>query len=522
MAINDALVFRTSTFYSVGSNVASRSSGVLAGLFLYLSFLGVSGSLIAASAQTCAVNCASACGPRQDFPAGVYNECVQTCGKRCNSCETAPGPTAFLYPKYYVLGLIYSPPGCTKTASFACGTQSTVDYQTGSSMGTKVSTSDSYESGIDVKADASVGLGDKGGAGSFGLGVSGGYSTTSTDSSSQTLTKTSTMDIKATGNEDGVNHDQDVFILMLNPAVAVNETHTFTGLNACHAGGVAWNFGLNTKLAPNQAIYKVDVAGLKNPATLPADVLAQLNQLNFTPTDFQTILSLDPFTGTPPVSGFTPDPSRFVLTTNALPYEAASAATDCNGGVCNCVLLQGELKNELASDNTESSKSEYKVGVSESLNGINAGIFKFGETVDLSYTWTSISTTDDLTGSSQSATVTMQCPSPSYSAPETLMAIYWDTLYGSFMFLPTSLGSPSALLLTQGTVTGANGQVLPHQPVDLAFGTKTLHTVTDSKGKYVFSAPASFNHPPTGTLSSMGTSQPATLGSIQDIKTTVK
>jgi hypothetical protein len=415
--------------------------------------------------------------------------------------------------------LFYAPPGCTKTATAACSTQSSVDYQNGSSTGTKISSSASFQNGIDVKVDASLGLGDQGKAGSFGLGGSFSYSTTNTDTDTETLTKSSSLEEKFTGNQDGVDHDQDSFLLLLNPAVAVGTVHNFDS-GVCSSTGVSWNFGVNTKLAPTQALYRVTVGELKNPASMPADVAAQLKQLNFTAADYQTILAQDPLASNPTALPSTVDSTRFIPTTITFPYEPPDQSSECNAGVCSCLSITGGIKNEFQADTGVASESSYKVGMSEST-GFNAGVFKFGETADLSWVWTSKSTQDDITSSTQSATVNVQCPSIGYTGP-TLMEIFWDSLYGSFVFFPTELGAPSTTILTQGTVTGANGQVLRHQPVDLAVGAKTLHTYTDSKGKYVFLVHSISGNPANGTLSAMGTSQAVAFGSVQDIKTAVK
>ena len=102
------------------------------------------------------------------------------CQVQLPSC---PSPTGALFPKYYVLGLVYSPPGCTSTSSLKCtSAASSVDYQSGSSMGTKVATSSSFSEGVSVAVDASFGVDN---VGKFGASVSGGYSNTSSDSSSK-------------------------------------------------------------------------------------------------------------------------------------------------------------------------------------------------------------------------------------------------------------------------------------------------------------------------------------------------
>jgi hypothetical protein len=96
------------------------------------------------------------------------------------------------------------------------------------------------------------------------------------------------------------------------------------------------------------------------------------------------------------------------------------------------------------------------------------------------------------------------------------MSVYWDNLYGSFMFVPTTVG-PQTPALTRGTVTGASGQPMPHQAVTLSFGGKTYHTDTDSLGKYVFVAPPGSARTGAGQLQANGVSQPVTVGSTQEV-----
>jgi hypothetical protein len=59
------------------------------------------------------------------------------------------------------------------------------------------------------------------------------WSTTQTDTNSQTVTKSTTVDIKATGNNDGIDHDQDMFLLLLNPAIPLQQPNVFGGLGHC-------------------------------------------------------------------------------------------------------------------------------------------------------------------------------------------------------------------------------------------------------------------------------------------------
>jgi hypothetical protein len=474
--------------------------------------LVASGSLLPAIAQqSTAAICANVCGPRADMTAAQYQKCLQTCGTQASKC-LATKAVGTLFPKYYILGLVYAPPGCSKTATLGCSSQSTVDYLDSSTMGTKMSIQSSFQTSINLSVSASTG--GTGGDPKFSATASTGWTNKSTDTNSTTISKSTTFDVKASGNGDGVDHDQDTFLLLLNPAIALQQTSTFnTGV--CSASVVNWLFGLNISQVPNQALFKVTVGDLKNPAAMPAATAAQLNALNFTTADYQTILAQDPFAnGSTAVDSFS---ARYIPTTTSFPYEPPDT-TECASGVCSCVAVSSSLKNELATDVGSSVVSSYKVGLSFSLSGIPVSIFSFGSTLNQTYTWTSSSTTDDTTDSAQTATVSVQCPSINYTGP-TLMTVYWDKLYGSFLFVPNQLTAVQPQILTQGTLTNASGQVLRHQPVTFSASGKALHTYSDSNGKYLVVAPPGLARPATGQLSTMGIVRSVAVGSTQDIKT---
>jgi hypothetical protein len=466
-------------------------------------------------AQSCINKCRQDCGPIADVGKQVFAACMARCENNCNRPPTCKSGTGAIFPKYYVLGLVYAPPGCTSTSSEKCATQSSVDYKDGSSMGTKVSADSSFASGVSATVNTGFGIG---GIATFGASVSGGYANTSTDSSSQTITKGKSLEIKVGGNQDGVDHDQDVFLLFLNPAVAIKESHTVVN-DACGPVDVNWFVGWSTN-ATGEAIYEIPVAWLKNPSIMPANVAAQLKALNFTNTDYQTILAMDPFAN----GSTTIDSQRFAPTTYSFPYEPPLQQSDCNNGVCSCMSLSEGITNEFQTAVQSSSQTQYKLGFHES-GGLDIGIFNLGASSDQNFTWTSTSTQADTTDSTQSATAAVSCPSIGYSGP-TIMSIYWDTLFGSFLFVPTALqAQPQGfLVLQQGIMKNTAGQALRHQPVDLTFGGKTYHTFTNNNGEYVFFRPANrltLEHPTTGELVIRGLApQVVTLGGTQ--KTDIK
>lgn len=472
--------------------------------YRFTSLVFVLGSLVGAQGQTCNSICENFCGSPADLGKTQYQNCVGACVGRCSKCE---GVTGTLFPKFYVLGLVYAPPGCTSTSTAKCGSQSSVDYQSASSMGTKVSTESSFSSSVDLSVD--VGFGDKD-ATQLSGSASTGYSTTSTDDSSQTITKGQTQDVKVNGNGDGIDHNQDTFILLLNPAIAVKQNSRFSGAVCSATNNVSWHFGLNST-SGTEDLFTLSVAQLKNPASMPQNVAQQLQTLGFTNADFQTILSLDPFAN----GSTTVDPSRYSPTTVAFPYEPAQQAQDCNGGVCSCLSISAGLKNDFESGQGETTKTQYQVGLKESVSGINLGIFKLGASSSQQFTWTSTSSTSNTQDDSQTANATVTCPSPTYTGP-TIMSVFWDNLYGSFLFVPTVLG-PNTKILSRGAVVGTSGHPVAHQPVLLSVAGKTYSTYTDSHGRYVFVSHLGAAQTGAAQVSVEGVRQTVTLSPSQEV-----
>src|SRR4029077_6198610 len=227
--------------------------------------------------------------------------------------------------------------------------------------------------------------------------------------------------------------------------------------------------------------YTLYVQWLKNPSSMPANVAQQLQKLGFTNDDFQTILAQDPFAN----GSTTVDPGRYAPTTYSFPYEPPLQESACNNGVCSCMAMSDSIKNQFQTDHESKSQDQYTLGFTEKVSGIDLGIFSFGASSDQKFTWTSSSTTGDITDSSQTATATVACPSTTYQGP-TIMSIYWDKLFGSFLFVPTVITSPQIAMLSKGSATDASGKPVAHEKVTLLIAGKTYHTWTDNHGDYVF------------------------------------
>ncbi len=186
--------------------------------------------------------CAAACECSLiDMGQAQFNSCMAKKSACLAACEPQGSgqstESGVLNPKYLIFALIYAPPGCTSTSAVKCGVSSSVDYQNGSSNGTNVSNGGSFKN--DVQLSATVGVGAKAVGPSISTTFSGGWTNTATQGNSVTITKSPSNEIKVPGNGDGVDHTQDGFVLLLNPAVVVRATT----LNGQNPNNWQWNLG---------------------------------------------------------------------------------------------------------------------------------------------------------------------------------------------------------------------------------------------------------------------------------------
>ena len=476
-------------------------------------FLLIGGGALCAQVSTCEKNCISPTSDCQELRhenPKLFGQCVAACKKACQEQTTPP---VTLHPRYMVLGIIYAPPGCTSSANMQCNGSSSVDYAGGSALGTKVAVKDSFKVGFSITVD---GLGALGSA-----GASAGFAGTQTDSSSVAITKTGSLDLKAPGNADGIDHGQDQFILVLNPTVTLRKQN----------GNLYWQPGYD---GPSMARYEVYVSELRNPASMRPSVAAVLKARGFTTDDYQTILKLSPFggcvvtgggIGTLPcggtvatTGGLSPglDPTRFRPTAWSIPYEPPLQSPSCNNGICNCPATTINLKNEFVNENSHEAESEYTVNLNTSIGVPEVWDLK----TSWSFTWTDTSTNTSTTDSTQSASATIACPSVNYTGP-TFMQVYWDSLYGSFVFVPYDLST--AAILQQGTVTDAANKPLAGQQIDLTVAGKKYHTITGPNGAYRFVAlPGQTVSSQSAQITVRNVAHTVTLGSPQPTKIQVK
>ncbi len=348
-------------------------------------------------------------------------------------------------PKFFVLSVVYAPPGTAGTAS-----KSSVAYTTGSAAGTETKVSHAFKAGVTEQAEASI-------AGFATLDVSSGYSLSTASDSSLAIKKSSSLSIADQGpNIDGIDHDSDLIYLWLNPLVAI----------AGNGSSLNWTVASN---GPTMDIQYVSVGQLKHPSTLPPGVLARFAAYGITQSDYATILGRDPF-----AYGATAiDANRYVRTWTTIPYEPPIAA----GQEPPHTTLT--ISNETTSTHTSSYTGEYSVGYSLKTGSpsftswLGAGITTTG-----TFTWTDSGSSTSNTTSSDSASVTMTGPSFGYTGP-TDMAVYYDTLYRTFLFAPIT-----GAVRIVGGVRDTSGKAVAGSEVVVTTAKGRFRTVTDSQGEY--------------------------------------
>ena len=157
----------------------------------------------------------------------------------CGSCGMlAQNANEFpLYPKYQIMGVVYAPPGSASSVTYGGSTL------VGSSHSRMLnSTSDSVTSTSQTTGFSLFGFGD-----SSTTTTSNSWDTTSSTSSSyaqQTTSGNSVTTLGPVSSALGVNHDNDIIYIWLNPVVIASVTSTGANNTAPFAlnwGGLQFN-----------------------------------------------------------------------------------------------------------------------------------------------------------------------------------------------------------------------------------------------------------------------------------------
>jgi hypothetical protein len=326
--------------------------------------------------------------------------------------------------KYMVVTVVYAPPGTAGGKS-----ASAVSYAAGSTMGTTTSASQSFKETSSISFQASGGVLGNG----IGAGLEFDFSSDVTDSQSLDIKKSINTTINWNGpSMDGINHDEDVIHLALNPTINL-------GLSS---SGAQWILANTTPPIP---IILVHVGWLRQPQTMPPQLAKTLNSAGFTSADFRNILARDPLAN----GSSAPDPARFVQLNTTFPYEPPFSATDPIG------TINTTISDSSTYTTGTSLEDSYKVGLSISGTGEFPGLAQAALKDTASWEWTNKTSQSVATGTTQSASVTIAGPSFSYTGPAVVVDVYIDTIYHTFAFALDPVNLKEATV--KGTVVDKKG-----------------------------------------------------------------
>lgn len=418
--------------------------------------VGIAGITCAVLSLVAHARCQEGATWEDEQPDGTVciHECVS--GRWQVECSAPPEKSSpgTITPRYYILSVVYCPPGA------AGGSSTAVEYGVGSSMGSTLSVNKSFADSYAVTVSA----GFDGVIYSAELAASYKFSRSASNSSAMELTKSANFTMSVPGpSADGVDHDRDQIWLWLNPSLSASAT----------SSKLQWTID-STKPAALQYVY---VGWLKDPTKMPAGVKQALTASGITEAEYPRILRSNPYaSGNPTV-----DSARYFPTNYFLPYIPPYAAGD----------PATTVKYEISSENVQ--KTGQESIVSHTLGVTASGGAKFLEIwnakleVAGEWEWSTTTASEASITNSQNASVTLGGPSYGYQGP-TLMAVYYDSQYRTFLFVPTAVAPRQGI---RGKLNSAiASRRLSGLRVVMQLGGRTYTTFTDSRGEYVL--PVSF------------------------------
>lgn len=405
------------------------------GQFVYTDGSGVNHSLSGGAFFSEMTGCTSACGGSGGSPV-VLNGPGFLINVQPGAGILTASLNVLLFPKYYILSILYDPPGNKSSNAFSTTT----------SDGTTTSISHTFQSATTTTASVSI-------PGGSGAGVMWGTSKSTQNAQSFQVT-TSTGNSSGTASQGNpINHTQDEFYLWLNPMVIVTPSSSGAGtytLSTPPQGSGDPNPGQPQPMD----IVNINVADLQNPSQIPfANVLAShsvvdangatvpglpgLSNLCANPvpactsapcgctaSDFAGIVEQDLLVASAQTTAPSQiDPNRFVF------IEAQTLqGPQCSG--CN-LLPNGFTENDSTmTGETETVTNSYSVGYN-----ITSGFDLFGGGFKLqssnNFTWSNAMSWGKSSGQSHAAQVNLE--SSSVDCDETVN-IYEDTVYHTFAF----------------------------------------------------------------------------------------
>jgi len=362
--------------------------------------------------------------------------------KDCQDKQNPQKPMAqgTFRPRYYLITILYAPPGNLSEASYASG----------SSTGAKSEITTTNAGGFSIQESSTfidIGFG-------FQIGSKDGHSLETKKETTQTLSLQS--------QADALNHLKDMFYIWTNPQVDLQQT----------AGNSA-TVSLRARDGEAVTIVNLTAEELQDPTKIPSTKKQALSNLKS--EDYQAILSFDPY-----VTGTAIAPSRY-FKVGTLQIDGPDQTGDPISG--QGIKISTEEIAGIISGSTDKIDLSVLVGIEIDFIG------KAGLKVGGTYEWEYDKSKEDTTGQTQEIELKLASSTVGY---HDVIDVYFDSVFQSFSYASRTAGlikaEASAL---SGTVTDNSGKPVMNERVFVTLPDGTKRTVlTNARGIYrVFDVP---------------------------------
>jgi hypothetical protein len=316
-----------------------------------------------------------------------------------------------------ILGVVYAPPG-----SQDCKDNSTIVYDTDSTVETTIDVSHSFKDGhnVSVEVDANAGMVVMGSVGA-------NMSQDQTMSNSKEMvfkTDLSTMSTTPGPCADGINHDYDTLLVLLDPIVSVRVSDP-AGCPTCSAelDNTTWS------ITPSGVTLDVLAGELKGTIPMRDSKSASIAAHGLTQDELDHILAADPLAYWSPDETGDPDPGRFIraLGVGTFPYTAPLPGVP----VTSTTKI---MKGTVSTKDAQARSFDTTVGLNASLDVSFLEFVSLKLKADASWTWTNSNSSALAGDETEGATVTIGSPSANYHGPSQI-AVYYDTLFRTYAFV---------------------------------------------------------------------------------------
>lgn len=344
-------------------------------------------------------------------------------------------------PRYVPLAVLYSPPG----------KEGKVTYGSGSSLGVRQEMKISTGVGVTVAVDAPV------------ASFNGEFMHTTSNGRAFEVRKTSTHSLSVKSQNDYIDHEKDMFLLWMNPQVSFERT-----LYPGNRSLVRAQQGTQDRRAPKTVI--VSAYQLRDPSKLPDSIKPLFAR--WTREDYDNVLKLNPFTG----GAWASDRFKFL---EQIQIDGPVAEKDNH--VEYHYLFEDESLSSVERSSRQSMFINVEFGAQLSFV-VSIGVFVGGKfTYDLTQTQTTTN------GTKQVASYDISSSTVGYTD---IVDVYYDKLFGTFVFKSKAKVPNKAGAAMSGTVRMPNGQPAASQMVTMTFSDGTQRRLqTDANGVFRLYSP---------------------------------